>query len=123
MQIMIKKIFFWGLGCIKRGFILLLPMLFVAMTLLDIITLAQSDYPNNTSVVVFGVLGILFYISCLWCILVQLNKWNKLLFIILFCLLIGMTKFNTDIRKIYQHSRCIENLSVPCPDGIVLGGG
>ncbi len=123
MQIKFKKIFFWGLGCAKRGLILLLPMFFVAMTLIDVFTLAHSDYPNNVSVFIFGVFGVLFYISCLYCILVPLNKWNKSLFIISCCLFIGMYKFNPDIRKISQHSQCIEVSSVPCPDGIVLGGG
>lgn len=118
-----KKIFFWGLGCAKRGIVLLIPMLFVAMTLIDVLTMADSNYPNNTSVFIFGVLGILFYISCLYCILVPLNKWNKLLFVISCCFFIGMYKLSPDIRKISQHSQCIEVYSVPCPDGIVLGGG
>lgn len=123
MQIKFRKIFHWVLGCTKRGIVLLIPMLFVAMTLIDIITLAQSDYPDNISVFIFGMLGILFYISSLYCILVPLNKWSKLLFVISCCLLIGMFKLNPDIQKIFQHSRCIENLNIPCPDGIVLGGG
>ena len=123
MQIKFKKIFFWGLGCAKRGLILLLPMFFVAMTLIDVFTLAHSDYPNNVSVFIFGVFGVLFYISCLYCILVPLNKWNKLLFVISFCLFVLMFKLNPDIQKIFQHSQCIEVSSVPCPDGIVLGGG
>lgn len=123
MQINIKKIFHWGLGCAKRGIILFIPMFFVAMTLIDIITLAQSHYPNNTSVFIFGGLGILFYISCLYCILVPLNKWNKLLFIISCCLFFGMFKLNPDIQKIFQYSQCIEVSSVHCPDGIVLQGG
>lgn len=123
MQIKFKRIFLWGLGCAKRGLFLLIPMLFVAMTLIDIITLAQSDYPDNTSVFIFGILGILFYISCIYCILVPLNKWNKLLFIISCCLLIGMYKLSPDIQRISQHSQCIEVSSVPCPDGVVLGGG
>lgn len=123
MQVNIRKIFYWGLGCAKRGIILLIPMLFVAMSLIDIITLAQSDYPDNTSVFIFGMLGVLFYIACLYCILVPINKWSKLLFIISCCLLIGMCKLNPDIRKISQHSQCIEVYSIPCPDGVVLGGG
>ncbi len=123
MKINIKKIFYWGLGCAKRGAILLIPMFLVAMTLIDILTMAHSNYPDNLSAFIFGLFGILFYIACLYCILVPLNKWNKLLFIISLCLLIGMCKFNPDIRKIEQHSRCIENLNIACPDGIVLGGG
>jgi len=123
MQVNIKKIFHWGLGCAKRGIILLIPMFFVAMSLIDILTLAHSYYPNNLSALIFGLLGIFFYIACLYCILVPLNKWNKSLFIISFCLLIGMYKFNPDIRKISQHSQCIEVSSIPCPEGIVLGGG
>ena len=123
MQMNIKKIFYWGLGCAKRGFILLIPMLFVAMTLIDVLTMADSNYPDNTSVFIFGMLGILFYISCLYCILVPLNKWNKLLFIVSCCLFFGMYKLDPDIRKISQHSKCIEVYNVPCPDGIVLGGG
>ena len=123
MQINIKKIFHWGLGCAKRGIILFIPMFFVAMTLIDIITLAQSDYPDNTSVFIFGMLGVLFYIACLYCILVPINKCSKLLFVISFCLFVLMFKLNPDIQKIFQHSQCIEVSSVPCPDGIVLGGG
>ena len=123
MQITFKKILHWGLGCTKRGIILLIPMLLVAMTLIDILTMARYHYPDNLSAFIFGLLGIFFYIACLYCILVPLNKWNKLLFIISLCLLIGMCKLNPDIRKIYQHSKCIEVSSVPCPDGIVLGGG
>ena len=123
MQIKLKKIFHWGLGCAKRGIILLIPMLLVAMTLIDILTMARYHYPDNLSAFIFGLLGIFFYIACLYCILVPLNKWNKLLFIISLCLLIGMCKLNPDIRKISQHSKCIEVSSVPCPDGIVLGGG
>lgn len=123
MQIKFKKIFYWGLGCAKRGIILLIPMLLVAMALIDILTMARYHYPDNLSAFIFGLLGIFFYIACLYCILVPLNKWNKLLFIISLCLLIGMCKLNPDIRKISQHSQCIEVSSVPCPDGIVLGGG
>lgn len=123
MQVNIKKIFHWGLGCVKRGIILLIPMLFVFALLFDVLTMADNNYPGNTSVFIFGVLGVLFYISCLYCILVPLNKWNKLLFIISCCLFIGMYKFNPDIQKIFQYSQCIEVSSVPCPDGIVLGGG
>ena len=123
MQIKFKKIFYWGLGCAKRGIILLIPMLLVAMALIDVLTMARYHYPDNLSAFIFGLLGIFFYIACLYCILVPLNKWNKLLFIISLCLLIGMCKLNPDIRKISQHSQCIEISSVPCPDGIVLGGG
>ena len=123
MQIKFKKILHWGLGCAKRGVILLIPMLLVAMSLIDILTMAHSNYPDNFSAFIFGLLGILFYIACLYCILVPLNKWNKLLFIISLCLLVGMCKLNPDIRKIYQYSKCIEVSSVHCPDGIVLGGG
>lgn len=123
MQIKFKKIFHWGLGCAKRGIILLIPMFFVAMSLIDILTLAHSYYSNNLSAFIFGILGILFYIACMYCILVPLNKWNKLLFIISCCLLMGMCKLNPDIRKISQHSQCIEVYNVPCPDGVVLGGG
>ena len=122
MQIEFKKIFHWGLGCAKRGIILLVPMFLVAMSLIDILTLAHSYYPNNLSALIFGIFGILFYIACLYCIIVPLNKWNKLLFIISLCLLIGMCKLNPDIQKISQHSQCIES-SAPCPDGIILGGG
>lgn len=123
MQINTKKIFHWGLGCTKRGIILLVPIFLVAMILIDIITLAQSDYPDNTSVFIFSMIGVLFYIACLCCILVPINKWSKLLFLISCCLFIVMYKLNPDIRKISQHSQCIEVSSVPCPDGIVLGGG
>ena len=123
MQINTKKIFYWGMGCIKRGIVLLIPTLFVTALLFDVLTMANSNYPDNTSVFIFGVLGVLFYISCLYCILVPLNKWNMLLFVISFCLFIGMFKLNPDIRKIFQHLKCIEVSSVPCPDGIVLGGG
>ncbi len=123
MQISIKKIFFWGLGCAKRGLLLLLPMFLAAMLLLDILTLAHHDYPNTPSIFVFEIFGILFYFSCLYCILVPFNKWNISLFIVSCCLLIGLVKLNPDIKKIFQHSRCIQSLSVPCPDGIVLGGG
>ena len=123
MQVNIKKIFHWGLGCVKRGIILLIPMLFVFALLFDVLTMADNNYPGNTSVLIFGVFGVLFYISCLYCILVPLNKWNKLLFVISFCLFVLMFKLNPDIQKIFQHSQCIEVSSVPCPDGIVLGGG
>ena len=123
MQINIKKIFRWGLGCTKRGLILLLPMLFVAMALIEILTMAKYNYPGNLSASIFGILGGLFYVTCLYCILIPLNKWNKSLFIISLCLLLGMCKLDPDIRKIFQHSRCIENLNIACPDGIVLGGG
>ncbi len=102
---------------------MLVPIFLVAMILIDIITLAQSDYPDNTSVFIFSMIGVLFYISCLCCILVPINKWSKLLFLISCCLFIGMYELNPDIRKISQHSQCIEVSSVPCPDGIVLGGG
>ena len=118
-----KKILHWGLGCTKRGIILLIPMFFVTMTLLDILIMAKYHYPNNLSAFIFGLIGILFYISCLCYIFIPLNKWNKLLFITTICLLIGMYRFNPDIQKISQHSQCIEVSSVPCPDGIILGGG
>lgn len=123
MQINIKKIFHWGLDCAKRGIILLIPMLFVFALLFDVLTMADNNYPGNTSVFIFGGLGILFYVSCLYCILVPLNKWNKLLFVISFCLFVLMFKLNPDIQKIFQHLQCIEVSSVPCPDGIVLQGG
>lgn len=122
MQITIKKLFLWGLGCIKRGIILLFPMCMVAMALIDILTMAHY-YPDNQSAFIFGIFGIFFYLSCLSCILVPFNKWNKLLFIISLCLLVGMCKLNPDIKKILQHSQCIEVSTVSCPDGIVLGGG
>ena len=57
------------------------------------------------------------------CILVPLNTWNKRLFIISLCLLLGMCKLDPNIRKISQLSQCLEVYNVPCPDGIVLGGG
>ena len=123
MQITLKKMFHWGLGCAKRGMILSIPMFFVSMALLDILTMARYHYPDNLSAFIFGILGIFFYIACLYCILIPLNKWNQLLFIISLCLLVGMCKLNPDIRKISQHSQCIEVSTVPCPDGIVLGGG
>ena len=123
MKINIKKIFYWGLGCAKRGIILLFPMLFVFALLFDVLTMADNNYHGNTSVFIFGVLGVLFYISCLYYILVPLNKWNKLLFVISFCLFVLMFKLNPDIQKIFQHLKCIEVSSVSCPDGIVLGGG
>ena len=122
MQIEFKKIFHWGLGCAKRGIILLVPMLFVFALLFDVFTMAYNNYPGNISVFIFGVLGVLFYISCLYCILVPLNKWNKILFIISFFLFVVMFKLNPDIQKIFQHLKCIES-SAPCPDGIFLGGG
>ena len=123
MHITFKKIFYWGLGCAKRGIILSFPMFLATMALLDILSLAQSYYPDNLSAFIFGLLGIFFYISCLYCILVPLNTWNKRLFIISLCLLVGMCKLDPDIRKMFQYSQCIEVSSVPCPDGIVLGGG
>lgn len=123
MQINIKKIFHWGLDCAKRGIILLIPMLFVFALLFDVLTMADNNYHGNTSVFIFGGLGILFYVSCLYCILVPLNKWNKLLFVISFCLFVLMFKLNPDIQKIFQHLQCIEVSSVLCPDGIVLQGG
>ena len=36
--------------------------------------------------------------------------------ILMFC-------FDQDIRKIYQHARCLEVSTVACPDGVVLNGG
>ena len=123
MQIKFKKILHWGLGCAKRGMVLSIPMLLVAGLLFDVLTMASSNYPNNTSVFIFGIFGILFYISCLYCILVPFNKWNKLLFVISCCLFFGMYKLDLDIQKISQHLQCIEVYSIPCPDGIVLGGG
>lgn len=71
----------------------------------------------------FALLGGLFYISCFWCILVPLNKWNKISFIVVCCLFIGMIGFNPDIRKFAQYAKCLEVSDSPCPDGIVLGGG
>ncbi len=123
MKITIKKVFIWGLGCIKRGLILLIPTLLVTGLLFDILTMANNNYPNNIPVFIFGILGILFYISCLYCILIPFNKVNMSLLIISFCLFFCMFKFNPDIKKIFQHLKCIEVSSVPCPEGIVLGGG
>jgi len=122
-KIRIKQIFFWGVGCAKRGLLLLLPIFLVTMLLIDILTLANHDYPDNPSVFVFEIFAILFYLSCLYCILVPFKRWNKALFIVSCCLLVGMCQFNPDIKMIFQHSRCIASSSVPCPDGVVLGGG
>ncbi len=116
-KIRIKQIFFWGLGCAKRGLLLLLPMVLMAMFLLEIISFSNHHYPNTPSVFVLEIFGILFYLSCVYCILVPLNRWNKTLFVVSVCLLVGMCKFNPD------HSQCIEVSSVPCPDGVILGGG
>lgn len=123
MHITFRKIFYWGLGCAKRGIILAFPMFGVAMELIDILTIANAYYPDNLSAFIFGLLGIFFYISCLYCILVPFNTWNKRLLIISLCLLLGMCKLDPNIRKMFQYSHCIEVSSVPCPDGIVLGGG
>lgn len=122
MKLPIKKIFIWGLHCAKRGLIMLFPMLMVAFELMEIITMANYHYPNNTSVFILECIGVIFYISCLCCILMPFQKWNKIFFLVSTCLLIGMIKLNPDIRKIAQHARCIES-STPCPEGVVLGGG
>ena len=45
-----KLLFKWGIACLKRSFILLGPMFFMGMFLLDILTQAHFDYPNVPSI-------------------------------------------------------------------------
>jgi hypothetical protein len=65
MQITLKKMFHWEIGCTKRGIILSIQMFFVAMALLDILTMARYHYPDNLSAFIFGLLGIFFYSTLL----------------------------------------------------------
>lgn len=123
MKINIKQFYHWVWGCIKRGLFLIIPVLIITMSILDVIVTAKYHYPANTSVQYLQIIGVVFYISCIWCILTPLNKWNKALFIISLCSITGMFTLNSDIQKISQHAQCVEISDIPCPKGISLGGG
>ncbi len=122
MKINFRKIIDWGAACMRKAWTLCFPMFLVLMALIDVIGLADIHYPRNKSVYCLLGLGIVFYISCAWCILFPLNKWNVSTFLISLVAIIGMFYFNDDIVHISAHSACIES-SAPCPEGVVLEGG
>ena len=118
-----KQILKYCLGCIKRSLILIIPILCVTMLLIDIITAGNDYYSNNSALVWLKTTGTLFYIICLWYILRPFNKWNNLALIVSIILVVGLIYFNPDLKKMYQHSKCIEDLTSPCPSGVILKGG
>ena len=118
-----KQILKYCLGCIKRSLILIIPILCVTMLLIDIITAGNDYYSNNSALVWLKTTGTLFYIICLWYILRPFNKWNNLALIVSIILVVGLIYFNPDLKKMYQHSKCIEDLTYPCPSGVILKGG
>lgn len=118
-----KQILKYCLDCIKRGLILIIPMLCVTMLLIDIITTGGEHYSNNSALVWLKITGALFYIICLWYIFKPFNIWNNLALIFSIILVVGVIYFNPDLKKMYQHSKCIENLTYPCPNGVILKGG
>ena len=123
MKKIFKQFISWGWICVKKGLVLLIPILFVAMHLFDITIMAKHHYPENISVLYLQILSVIFYVCCIWCILFKLNKWNKALLLVSLLLIIGMFYFNHDIKRIKQHSECIENSNILCPEGVDLKGG
>ncbi len=122
MNMTSKQVFQWGLTCLKKALILIIPMFVVAGYLLDISIQAKYHYPNNTSVYFLQLIGIIFYLSCAVFILFPPNKWNQISLLISSCLLIGTLFLNKDIQKIHQHAKCVESVT-SCPKGVVLDGG
>lgn len=120
MRIDLKDVRHWILECIKRAFIISIPMFFVGMMYVDIV--CWDRYKDNLNVIVFSYMILFFYISCAWYIVMPEKKWNRWMLVIILLLVIGMFAFNPKIRQIRQHLRCIET-SAPCPEGITLQGG
>ncbi len=118
-----KNFLKWGVACLKRGLILSFPMFFMGMLFLDILTQAHFNYPNIPAVDWLKWLGGMFYLVCLWNIFFPLHKGRVLLLFLMGGAIIALVWFNADLKKIYQHSKCLENASYPCPSGVVLKGG
>ena len=118
-----KQILKYCFGCVKRGLILIIPILCVTMLLIDIITIGSEYYSNNSALIWLKTTGFLFYIICLWYIFKPFNKWNNLALIFSVVFIVGLIYFNPDLKKMYQHSKCIEDVTYACPRGIILKGG
>lgn len=108
---------------IKKGVFLLFPMFLVAMSLYDVITIAKVHYPNKDSIYYLQFIVITFYMSCCWFIFGISNKWNTGLLLATLFFIYFMFNFDTNIKKMYEHSKCLEVSSVSCPEGVTLKGG
>ncbi len=109
--------------CIKKGMLLLLPMLFVAMLLYDVITIAKAHYPDKYSIYYLHLFVLCFYISCGWVIFYNSNKWSIGLLISSLMMIYIMFNFNEDIKRMFEHSKCLEVYDYICPKGVILKGG
>ena len=113
----------WVISCLKRGLILSLPMFFMGMLLLDILTQAHFNYGNIPAVDWLKWMGAMFYLVCLWNIFFPFHKIRSLLLFLIGGIIVMFIFLNPDLKKIYQHSKCLEDASYPCPSGVVLKGG
>ena len=112
---MIKSLVKYGFGCFKRLMILIVPLFFMSMLLMDILTTGHYHYPGVLSLLWLKILGALFYGIALWIIFVVFNKLNACLFCLTFCLIIGFIYFDPNLNHIYQHDKCIDGSLNPCP--------
>ena len=62
---MTKKVFKWIMACWGRGLIVLIPLGYVTMLLLDVTVFAHYHYKDVTEIVWLECLGGLFYLVCL----------------------------------------------------------
>ncbi len=113
---MLYVFFKWGIACLKRSFILLGPMFFMGMFLLDILTQAHFDYPNVPSIEWLKWMAGVFYLICLWILIVPFRKIQWVLLFFVGGAIIAFVLLNADLKKIYQHSKCLEDSSYSCPD-------
>ena len=110
-----NKFYKYCLSCTKRTCVLILPIFFMGMLLLDVLVTGYYHYATISTLLWLKIVGLTFYIVCLWSIFQSYNKWNVLALIFLAVLIIGLIHFNSDLKKIYQHSQYIENITYPCP--------
>ena len=120
---MAKKVFKWIMACLGRGLIVLIPLGYVTMLLLDVTVFAHYHYKDVTEIVWLECLGGLFYLVCLWCILTPVRRGRWIVLFVLWILIEAFVSLNSDLKKIYQHSKCLESSSIACPKDVVLNGG
>ncbi len=119
----IKDLFYNGLKIINRFLILFIPICFCSMFFLDMVTTGQQNYSDLRMMIVLKSLFILFYGICLWIIFFSFTKIRLILLLGSILIIIATVYFSPDLKKIYQHGKCLEVSDYPCPKGVILKGG
>ena len=119
----IKDLFYKGLKIINRFLILFIPICFFSMFFLDMLTTGQQNYNDLSMMIVLKLLFILFYGICLWIIFFSFTKIRLILLLGSILIIIATVYLTPDLKKIYQHGKCLEVLDYPCPQGVILKGG